>query len=48
MRETPDVDFIAVQEALAGEYSLERELGPWEAGGRLRTPPNVSPYAAAV
>jgi serine/threonine protein kinase len=27
MRETPDVDFIAVQEALAGEYSLERELG---------------------
>ena len=27
MRDTPDVDFIAVQEALAGEYSLERELG---------------------
>src|SRR5829696_3295223 len=27
MRETPDVDFIAVQQALAGEYSLERELG---------------------
>ncbi|MBW8771658.1 MAG: protein kinase [Gemmatimonadetes bacterium] len=27
MRESADVDFIAVQEALAGEYSLERELG---------------------
>jgi len=27
MREPADVDFIAVQEALAGEYSLERELG---------------------
>ena len=27
MSERADVDFIAVQEALAGEYSLERELG---------------------
>jgi serine/threonine protein kinase len=27
MREGAEVDFIAVQEALAGEYSLERELG---------------------
>jgi serine/threonine-protein kinase len=27
MHSTPDVDFIALQEALAGEYSLERELG---------------------
>jgi serine/threonine protein kinase len=27
MRETADVDFIALQEALAGEYFLERELG---------------------
>src|SRR6476646_8280281 len=27
MTSHPDADFIAVQEALAGEYSLERELG---------------------
>jgi len=27
MSESVDDDFIAVQEALAGEYSLERELG---------------------
>src|SRR5438309_2302005 len=27
MRQTPDGDFVALQEALAGEYSLDREIG---------------------